>query len=385
MEYILLNKDTPLLKFETGYSLGSVSIKETASFSSLRPLGFKGIADWVDKRDYAKHKAHLTKWLKEWGIDTIDGFLQISHCLGINDTLWVKESGSTLTWKEVSLFRNPFSDIVAKTAFDSGLHGLQLSSTSPEFTCDGSFVKYWEWTENGIYLYKFGSDGFANAGMEPYSEFLASSVSKMIEENSISYDLGWRHNRICSKCQLFTDENEGFVPFYKILEDRHYTIEDILEICTSMGFENEFRKMILVDSVVFNMDRHLGNFGFIVDNDSFQIKRFAPLFDYNMSMYAKAMVFDLDNIKHYEDECHVEHRLGGSFVDVGREILTPSIRKQLPNKITLVQHPKYPMPEERFFKLKKLFEQNYADILNPMKIRTNCSNHKKNEPNEPDV
>lgn len=383
MEYFLMNKNTPLLKFETKYSLGSIMVKQTDSFSSVRPIGFKDIADWVDKRDYAKHKKHLSNWLKEWGIDTTDGFLQISHCLGINDTLWVKEINSELRWEDVSLYQNPFTDVVSKTAFDSGLYGLHLKTTSPEFTNEGSFLKYWTFEDDGIYLYKFGSYGFANAGQEPYSEYFASVISQLFQKDSVCYDLDFRHNRICSRCKLFTDESEGFVPIYKLLDDKNYSIAELLEFCSSMGFETEFRKMILIDSVIFNQDRHLGNFGFIVDNDTFEIKRFAPLFDFNMSMLARAMDDDLDRFEQYAKEYELEHKLGGDFVAVGREIITPELRKELPRKLTLTQHPRYAMEDSRFQKLKTLFEENYAKILGSEHIRN--SQKKSKKANEHDI
>ena len=165
MRYSLMNKDTKLLDFETVENLGT-TVREIKSYSELRPIGFKDISDWVSNRNYAKHKRHLKEWLREWGIDTLDGFLQISHALGINDTLWVKDEDSDLKWEKVSLYSNPFTDVISKTAFDSGLHGLK--TTSPEFTCEGSFLKYWTYDTDGIFLYKFGATGASNVGNEPY-------------------------------------------------------------------------------------------------------------------------------------------------------------------------------------------------------------------------
>ena len=94
--------------------------------------GFVSIADWIDRRNYAKHKEHLRRWLHEWQIDNIKGFLDITHALGLNDTLWVKQASSSLTWPEVSLYSNDFNDVAAVTAFSKGLQGLRLSSTLPD-------------------------------------------------------------------------------------------------------------------------------------------------------------------------------------------------------------------------------------------------------------
>ena len=107
MNYYLMNKDNKLMKFKTMQKLGSTSVSEIITYNKL-PIGFIDIATWIDNRNYAKHKDHLIKWLKDWGMDTIDGFLEITHALGINDTLWVKEESSPLHWSDVSLYQNQF-------------------------------------------------------------------------------------------------------------------------------------------------------------------------------------------------------------------------------------------------------------------------------------
>lgn len=42
--------------------------------------------------------------------------------------------------------------------------------------------------------------------------------------------------------------------------------------------------MIVLDALILNTDRHMGNYGFMVDNDTMQIKRMAPMFDHNQAL-----------------------------------------------------------------------------------------------------
>jgi hypothetical protein len=363
--YYLLNKDEKLLEFQTMETLGSTRITEVWSFTEKRPLGFSGIADWVRRRDYAKHKDHFKKWLRDWQIDTTDGFLQVTHALGINDCLWVKEKNSTLTWDDVSLYRNDFSDVAAHTAFETGLFGLELSTTSPEFTTEGSFPKYWSKEPSGIFLHKAGLTGASNVGLEPYSEYMASLIGgKIAEENGfvsvVPYDLQKEKGQILSTCGLFTDENTGFLPMNRLLDRRHtYTIADILSICADMGFEREAKWMFLIDSAVFNQDRHLGNFGILFDNDTFTIKSFAPLFDFNISMLCNALKSDLANFEAYEEEYMLGHKLGGRFFEVGMELAKD---EKLPPCPELPAHPLYNLPEERIVLLEEIFQKNYEKI-----------------------
>lgn len=96
MKYYLMNKDDRLLSFETIQRLGDVLVEERERFSKRMPIGFTDISLWIENRNYAKHKDSLKNYLKEWGIDNVDGFIEITHCLGLNDTLWVKDTNSSL-------------------------------------------------------------------------------------------------------------------------------------------------------------------------------------------------------------------------------------------------------------------------------------------------
>ena len=369
MNYLLMNKDDKLLSFRTETSVLGTIMTETASYDDRRPYGWEGIEHWIDARNYAKHKDHFRSMLKDWQLDTPDGFLQISHALSLNDTLWVKPESSALRWADVSLYSNQFDDIAARTAFETGLHGLQLSSTSPEFTSEGTYPKCWRKESNDIILYKTGSTGASNAGLEPYSEFMAARVAGMMKDvYSIEYDLTRFKGRLCSTCRLFTDESTGFVPAYKLFSrNMPGNMARTLDFCRSLGFEREFSDMIVLDAVTFNQDRHLGNFGFLIDNDTFRIKAFAPLFDFNRSMLFFAADGDLetdDAVADYIRRNDVGHMLGGDFVEVAQAFMTPERRARMPRTVCLPKHSRYNLPTERMERLGAVFERNYDRIRN---------------------
>ncbi len=162
------------------------------------------INTWLVNRNYAKHKQHFEQWIKEWGIDKLKGFVEITHALGINDCLWVKPESSNLKWEDVNLYQNEFTDVAQNTAFESGLYGLKLSSTdlrSPEFTSEGTAPKCWVKENDGIYLYKGALSGAANVVLEPYAEYLSADIARQIVHNdSISYDLAMFKNKPLQCC-----------------------------------------------------------------------------------------------------------------------------------------------------------------------------------------
>ena len=84
----------------------------------------------------------MDQLLLEYGCQSLDGYLDVAHALSLNDTFWVKSVRSSLTWDQVSLYRNPFNAVISHTAFDGTLSSPTLSSTSPEFSTDGQYAKW---------------------------------------------------------------------------------------------------------------------------------------------------------------------------------------------------------------------------------------------------
>lgn len=365
-EYILLNKNRPLLTFSAEESDGFIELKENQRLveDALLPPRFSDIETWVSQRNYAKHKEHLKAWLREWGIDDLVGFLEITHALSLNDSLWVKRRDSELTWEAVNLYTNEFTDVVSYTAFETGLKGLRLSTTSPEFTSEGSFEKCWIRESDGVYLYKKSSYGFANAGLEAYSEFYASQLSQRICKSYVNYEIVQFKKNIVSRCKMFTSEQEGFVPIYKYLDSsKIYNYPQLIAFCKELGMEEEFRRMIILDAIIFNVDRHLGNFGFIVDNETFEILRFAPVFDHNMALLARAMQSDLENFDSYYQM--LGHKIGGDFVSVAKKLMTPDIRRDVEElrEFAFVPDDKYNLPMERLEFLSVAVRKQVEEIL----------------------
>ena len=367
-EYFLMNKNSKLMLFSVNQDeFSQFFCKEIKLYveKKLLPPGFGNIHDWVDRRNYAKHKAHLQKWLKVWQLDNIKGFLDVTHALGLNDTLWVQRVEENLSWDDVSLYYNDFTDVIAKTAFSKGLRGLQLSSTSPEFTSEGSFEKCWIRNKSGdIFLYKKGSEGFANSGLEPYSEFYASQISNRICRSALSYNLHKFKGHLVSSCAMFTDENNGFFPIYKYLDSsKRYRFGDILAFLKQFALDENFMDMIVLDAVILNPDRHLGNFGFIVDNDTFRIKRLAPVFDHNMALLPHAM--DISMAEDIEYAKSLGHKIGADFIQAAKAMLTPrtkNILHQLQD-FSFSPHSSYNLPAKRLRLLNSLVQNQIREIL----------------------
>ena len=236
----------------------------------------------------------------------------------------------------MNLYENNFDEVVSKLSFDgNGLFGIQMSTTSPELTTDGAYDKCWLNEKDGIHLIKTGSEGARNTGLEPYGEVLASQVFKKICKQSVEYTFRRFDGKVVSDCKLFTNQDYGYKPISLFLKSGvKYGLPETLEIYREFDSEDEFRRMIVADCITLNSDRHFGNFGFLVNNKTFERTIMNPCFDFNMAFVPFAEErFDYGNDtdgKKIDFDEYLSRRppvIGSDYVAPARAILTPEIRK----------------------------------------------------------
>lgn len=325
MLYQLMNKNTVVATYKEEKRIDDFRYTEVECVDPYLPYGFIDINDWIDGRAIAKHRTSIEKLMRELGLTTRHDFVGMIRCLSLTDTFWMKREDEALTWDDVSLYRNPFDDVIARIAFDgTGMYGRQNSPTSPEFATSGSFAKCWIREDGQISLLKRGSTGYANAGFEPYSEKLASDLLDAAKIDHVPYSLLRFHKKLACKCPLFTSEREGFVSAHRFFEGP-FDVDDMLAFAAKHGTEEAFREMVVMDAVMANVDRHAGNYGFLVNNATGEILRMAPLFDHNMACLP--MMTEMDDFDEYIRL--IGPKIGTDFIAIGRALMTPGIRAKL--------------------------------------------------------
>lgn len=328
LTYTLINKETPLCDFIIE-GQGELEICKITREHQPLPFWCQDIDSWTANRSSAKHRAHVEKILEMCGGKTKSGFIALTHCLSLTDTLWVKSDRESVTWKDVNLYENNFDEVVSKLSFDgNGLFGIQMSTTSPELTTDGAYDKCWLNEKDGIHLIKTGSEGARNTGLEPYGEVLASQVFEKLCK-SVKYSLRKYDGHIVSDCKIFTSQEFGYRPISMFYKDK-LTLPKLLEIYRDFGCEDDFRRMVVADCITLNCDRHFGNFGFMVNNDTFERTVLNPCFDFNMAFVPFAEEgFDFGGPELDFDQ-YLSRRgpvIGSDYVAPAKAILTPQIKK----------------------------------------------------------
>lgn len=372
-DFYLMNKDRIVLTFHMWKNefdevkFEQVTNDNFVDSSMAVPVGFTDIQMWLSGRQAPKHRAHIAELLRQCGCYNLDGYIRVTHALTLNDTFWVKPVDSNLQWDQVSLYSNEFDETIARIAFEGGMYGQQFSSTSPEFGTDGAYAKCWIRKGKTIQLLKQGSEGARNAGLEPYSEYYASQISKEICEEYVDYDLKMYRGKLVSSCRLFTNEQVGFAAIDRIVK-KDAGVSELLSYFESIGNGNAFRRMLVFDALALNTDRHLGNFGVLVDNDTQRILKMAPVFDNNQSLLPYAEEREFQNIDEYLKTRPT--RIGIDFNQVAHQVLTPEIKADLNNMkgFSFHKHPKYNLPEDRLNQLENIIDKQIYNIIHDIRL-----------------
>lgn len=232
-------------------------------------------------------------------------YIDVTYGLSLNDSFWIcPVRERDVSWEAVNAYQNAFDDRVARLAF-TGVGGrIDGVITTPEFTTGGALRKCWQREEDRIYLYKGGSERFANGGLEPYMETFAAEIAKAMNLNHVPYKLTELHGVTVSKCPLFTDENTGVISMYDALGAEYFQTHSLNDPRTweTIGERygmTQWEDMLLFDAVIANEDRHLGNFGFLLDSNRNRLKGPAPLFDHGNSLFFSATDEEFADIFEY--------------------------------------------------------------------------------------
>ena len=302
-DYAIKLYDKELLSFTAEKFLDEIvisNIRDNDSHRSVFPIDLEPTADsilhWLRRRVIPKNRAFVGEILHSLGLQPNDvlGIIDVCKGLSLNDSYWVTPAGFAGSFADYNLYENPFSEVLSMVAYTG--YGLsdKAFTTSPELTTDGMLPKAWRSVNDGIYLYKGGSSGAANAGNEPYAEFYAAQIAEAMGINAVSYGLDRWKGILASTCKLFTDIDTSYVSMGRLF--RNVTLKKCMDFCSEReAFAEQLKSMLMFDSLICNEDRHFGNFGVLRDNHSGEIIAMAPLFDHGLGLFAQAFSTELQS------------------------------------------------------------------------------------------
>lgn len=327
----------------------------------------KGVVKWLQRRVIPKNRAFVDEILKSMNLNINDtkGIIDVCKGLSLNDCYWIVPAGFNGKFADYNLYDNRFSEMLSLVAYTGVGQSPGAFTTSPEFTTNGMLPKAWRYIEHdGVYLYKGGTTGAANTGNEPYSEYYASQIAEAMALDHVDYGLENWKGILASKCKLFTSKDISFIPIGRIVKDGGLpAVLDYYEKC-GKSFADQVKSMLVFDSVIYNEDRHFGNFGLLRNNHTGDIIAPAPIFDNGLSLFNYAMPVDFESLEAYA-KTRVPAYPETSFELICKSVMGKQQAQELRKLIgfQFKRHPSLNLPEERLTAIEKHTQSRVRKLL----------------------
>ena len=247
---------------------------------------------------YLKYNQDADRWLASRAIDhrrpnsrllkkalrlvEKDDISSVIHVNGakITDNYWIRELGSELTYSDVKFSDDYFSNLALKGNYDSFNRAANSKrSKTPELTNVGSFEKCWKLRDGKWWMYKKASHD------EMFSELFVYELGCALGMNMAVYQRG----DACIKSLDFTEAaSVNFEPASTFMgdnEDYIDVVKALEKICPNAI--PDYIRMIFMDTICANPDRHTNNFGLLRDTQTGELIGFAPNYDNNMALISR--------------------------------------------------------------------------------------------------
>ena len=247
---------------------------------------------------YLKYNQDADRWLASRAIDhrrpnsrllkkalrlvEKDDISSVLHVNGakITDNYWIREVGSNLTYSDIKFSDDYFSNLALKGNYDSFNRAANSKrSKTPELTNVGSFEKCWKLRDGKWWMYKKASHD------EMFSELFVYELGCALGMNMAVYQRG----EACIKSLDFTEAARvNFEPASTFMgdnEDYFDVVKALEKICPKAI--PDYIRMIFMDTICANPDRHTNNFGLLRDIKTGDLIGFAPNYDNNMALISR--------------------------------------------------------------------------------------------------
>lgn len=271
---------------------------EDGRFTSAR------LGQWLSGRSIPATRPGVSSVLQKLDLRSPEELMTAGLGLSLSDQYWLRPSDFDGTWEEVNFFEHPFSPALGEALAphdpDSGSAALQaldgdiMSTSTPDSSLNGNLPKRWEIIDGVPHLMKTGKP--ENLFQEPLNERIATLLCERILRPGefVPYRLVENgYPRFVSTCPCMVDARTELVPAADIARSRKLRrdrsrYEQFVSTCEGHGISDareQVDKMLVVDHILANFDRHWGNFGVLMDSETRTWKRIAPLFDMGESLW----------------------------------------------------------------------------------------------------
>ena len=276
----------------TVHNFAHLPVGTAAMFGSDKgKISRKTLNDWWAGRSIPASRDGLADIL--YGVcSNLTSILPIK-CFGLSlsDQYWIRPENSGLSWNDINFFENDFSKDVGEMLFGKVPEDFEsLNLCSPDNTSDGWLKKKWVIIDGKRMLMKGGSGFFQQ---EPLNETVACAIMKRLGIDHIPYTLTFEGDTPYSLCETFITPETELIPAWRIVEARKRDNKDnafthllrCAEDLSIPNIESALEKMLVLDYIIANTDRHYNNFGFVRNAETLKWHGLAPIYDSGTSLW----------------------------------------------------------------------------------------------------
>ena len=298
MKYTFMHKRIPVAEIEIDNATGFIQKIGDVYAPEHLPIGIpvrKGVADrtafneWWTDRSIPASRSGVREALETLEISNTKALLVRCCGLSLSDQYWIRPENSELKWDDINFFDNAFSDDIGDILFGATKKKNVLNFSSPDNTSDGNLKKRWKIIDGKRCLIKGGSNPFRQ---QPFNEVIASGIMQRLDIPHISYTLVWNQGAPYSVCEDFVRGDTELIPAWRILQFQKRSnstslYRHFVDCCDSIGLTDVvpfLDRMIVLDYIIANEDRHFNNFGALRNAETLEWLGMAPIYDSGSSL-----------------------------------------------------------------------------------------------------
>ncbi|MCL2159943.1 MAG: HipA domain-containing protein, partial [Oscillospiraceae bacterium] len=253
----------------------------------------KALNDWWTGRSIPASRDGIKEALEKLCVRNTVLLLDKCCGLSLSDQYWICPKGSDMKWSEINFFDNDFSKDMGEVLFGQDPTDFdRISLMSPDNTSDGWLRKKWIISKGRRVLMKGGSGDY---WQEPFNEVIASAVLRRLDIAHVDYTIAFDNNKPYSLCENFVTPETELIPAWRIKEafkrdHRDSDYAHLIRCCEKLGMsgteiELALTKILVLDYIISNEDRHYNNFGFVRNAETLEWSGFAPIYDSGTSLW----------------------------------------------------------------------------------------------------
>lgn len=296
MIFELMHRDSPVATLEIQDDSGALLDIIDVTDMGRMPVGTvvdgeirrRRAIEWWSSRAIPVSRSGIGRVLEALDIGHTEELLARAMGLSLSDQYWIRKQGSETAWDDVNFFDNPFSDDVGDLLFGRKVWAGSMDFASPDSASDGVLMKRWRIIGDRRCLVKSGTRPFQQ---EPFNEVVASCIAESLGMDHVDYSVTDYCGMPCSVCEDFVTKDTDFVPAHAVVRSRIHEpgvslYDHYVSICSDNGIDvvPMLDRMMVLDYLMANGDRHLNNFGIIRDSRTLRWLGPAPLFDTGTSL-----------------------------------------------------------------------------------------------------